>query len=91
MDNEIVKQEAKTGKNMFALTSNLCAEVTPFKGITYIAIRYWYKTDSGWLRKKNGISMSADDFNILSSQIDEIRNFVNEELKSINKKEELNG
>jgi len=91
MENEITKQEKKSGKKAHALTKDLCVDVSQFKGNTYIAIRYWYKTENGWFRKKNGISMSINDFNVLSSQMGEIRNFVNTELKEINVKEEESG
>ena len=83
MENEITKQEKKAGKSSYGVVSNMCVDVSQFKGNTYIAIRYWYQTENGWFRKKNGISMSIEDFNQVSSQLPEIRKFVNAELKKL--------
>lgn len=88
MENPIVEQEKKKGATLLAVTENICAEVSEFRGKIYVGIRQWYEKDGIWYRKKNGINVLVDEFNDIVSQMEEIVKFVIKELPTAQDGEE---
>ncbi len=79
--NPIVEQEEKKGNKLFPITENICAEVSKFKGKTYVGIRKWYEKDGVFYRSKNGLNVELDDWNDTIAGIEDINTFIQGELK----------
>jgi len=79
--NPIMEQEEKKGHNVLPITENICAEISEFKGKTYVAIRKWWMAGGIWYRSNNGLNVDPDTFNDIVAMMDDIDNFIQDELK----------
>ena len=81
--NAIVTQASKKGIKLYGVTETICCEVSTYQGKTKIDLRKWFQAggcENLFFRTKMGIKMSKDEWNDLVCQIDEIDQFVQEEL-----------
>jgi len=81
MMNAIVEQEATNKVKLFGVTENICCEVSTYQGKTKVDIRRWFQAENKlFFRTKIGIKMTKDEWNDLIAQIEDIDQFVQEQL-----------
>ena len=67
-----------------AITEDVFVEVSEFRGAPRVDFRKWYETKEGEMaRGKNGLNIDVDTWNDFVSKWDEIKLFVESELRKI--------
>ena len=77
-----IEQEQKKGHKLLSLGHDTYAEVSSFKGKTYVGIRRWFQADDGtWYRTKNGINMVLAEFKEVLGNMAALNDFLDAEAK----------
>jgi hypothetical protein len=75
-----VLQEKQKGHEIMPLGGNVYAEVSLFKGKTYVGIRKWFQAENGnWYRTKNGLQIDSIEMLGLLTQATKLMAFIQKE------------